>query len=185
MIVRPAVVLVRHASTDWSGVRYCGRSDPPLNAAGWAEAVVLASELAPTLSAGTRLVTSPLQRARGTAEAIAAAANIADIVFDDRWREVDCGTVEGLTFDEVARIAPGLARQLTDGDSEIDWPDGERAADLAARVAAAWCEVIDSGTETVVVSHAGALRIAIALARGVPPRTVDLPGTASAFRLQR
>ena len=30
------IVLVRHASTDWSGRRYCGRSDPPLNEAGQA-----------------------------------------------------------------------------------------------------------------------------------------------------
>ncbi|MEP6638465.1 MAG: histidine phosphatase family protein [Chloroflexota bacterium] len=179
------MTLVRHAATDWSGLRYCGRSDPALNAAGRAASIALANDLAPTLAVGTRIVSSPSQRARQTAEAIAAAAGIADIVFDERWREADCGIAEGLTFDEVSRVAPGTARQLAEGASEIDWPDGESAADLAARIGAAWRDLDDSATETVVVSHAGPLRIAIALATGVPTGTIAFLETATAFRLPR
>ena len=40
--LRLAVILVRHASTAWSGIRYCGRSDPPLDAAGESAAALLA-----------------------------------------------------------------------------------------------------------------------------------------------
>ena len=29
------IVLVRHASTAWTGRRFCGRSDPPLDAEAW------------------------------------------------------------------------------------------------------------------------------------------------------
>lgn len=183
LATRPAVVLVRHAATDWSGLRYCGRSDPPLNAAGCAAAVALARDLAPTLAAGARLVSSPSGRARQTAQAIAAAAGIGDVVIDERWREADCGIAEGLTFDELARVAPEVARQLAQGATEIDWPEGERGADLAARVADAWQEVLDSPADTVVISHAGPLRIAIALARDVPPGTVDFPATGTVIRL--
>ena len=132
------IILVRHAPTAWTGSRYCGRSDPPLDAAGVAVAHRLAGDLATTLAPGTRIVTSPLRRAHATAAAIADAAGIDDIAIDDRWREADFGIAEGLTFEELERLAPDLARRLADGETAIDWPDGERAADLAARVAAAW-----------------------------------------------
>ena len=125
------IILVRHAPTAWTGSRYCGRSDPPLDAAGVAAARRLAGDLATTLAPGTRIVTSPLRRAHATATAIADAAGIDDITIDDRWREADFGIAEGLTFEELERLAPDLARRLADGETEIDWPDGERAADLA------------------------------------------------------
>ena len=44
-------ILVRHASTDWTGVRFCGTADPPLNDAGRREAETVAARLAPTCPA--------------------------------------------------------------------------------------------------------------------------------------
>jgi broad specificity phosphatase PhoE len=177
------VILVRHASTAWAGIRYCGRSDPPLDAAGESAAALLAGELAASLAPGTRIVTSPSRRAQATATAIAAAAGIPDITADDRWREADFGMAEGLTFDEVERLAPDLARALADGETEIDWPEGETAAEVATRVTAAWYGIVATGDDVVVVSHAGPLRIAIALATRVPPRDVDVPPTGAVIRL--
>jgi broad specificity phosphatase PhoE len=130
-----------------------------------------------------RIVTSPLRRSHATAAAIAAAAGIAGVTVDDRWREADFGVAEGLTFDALARVAPDLARRLADGEAEIDWHDGETAAALADRVAAAWHELVRTGDDVVVVSHAGPLRIAIGLATGRPPGTVDLPGPGAVVRL--
>jgi broad specificity phosphatase PhoE len=177
------VILVRHAPTAWSGRRYCGRSDPPLDVAGEAAAAHLAGQLAPTLVPGTRLVTSPLLRAQATAWAIANATGIEDVTVDDRWRETDFGTAEGLTFEELERLAPDLARRLADGETEIDWPEGERASDMIERVATAWREISEAGDEVVVVSHAGPLRIAIGLATGRPTAAVALPPPAAVVRL--
>ena len=177
------VILVRHASTAWSGLRYCGRRDPPLDAAGEAHAADLAGELRPTLAPGTRIVTSPSRRARATAAAIASAAGIERLTVDDRWREADFGIAEGLTFEELERLAPDLAGALADGETEIDWPDGERAAELADRVTAAWREVAGAGADVVVVSHAGPLRIAIGLATGRPVAAVELPPPGAVIRL--
>jgi broad specificity phosphatase PhoE len=177
------IILVRHAPTAWTGSRYCGRSDPPLDAAGESAAQRLAGELASTLAPGTRIVTSPLLRAHATATAIADAAGIDDITIDARWRETDFGIAEGLTFEELERLAPDLANRLADGETEIDWPDGERAADLASRVTAAWADLTTAGNEVLVVSHAGPLRIALGLARGRAPGTVDLPGPGAVIRL--
>ena len=177
------IILVRHAPTAWSGRRYCGRSDPPLDAAGEAAAAVLAGELGPTLAPGTRIVTSPSRRARATAATIASAAGIQEATVDDRWREADFGVAEGLTFEELDRLVPDLARALADGETEIDWPEGERAAELADRVTAAWREVARTGADVVVVSHAGPLRIAIGLATGRPAAAVDLPPPGAVIRL--
>lgn len=177
------IILVRHATTSWTGSRYCGSSDPPLDDAGTAAARRLAVDLAATLAPGTRIVTSPLHRARATATAIADAAGIDDITTDDRWREADFGIVEGLTFEELEGLAPDLARRLADGETEIDWPEGERAAEVADRVTAAWREVVEAGEDVVVVSHAGPLRIAIGIATARAPNVVDLPAAGAVNRL--
>jgi broad specificity phosphatase PhoE len=178
------LILVRHAPTAWSGHRYCGRSDPPLAAHGRAAAVSLASALAATLPAGIRVVTSPLRRARDTASAIAALVPEATVVVDDRWREVDFGIAEGRTFDELAALLPTLAARLARGDTEIDWPDGERARAFADRVRSAWSELVGAGLPAVVVSHAGPLRVALAIARDLLPADVDRLEPASFVRLR-
>ncbi len=180
----PELILVRHASTAWSGRRYCGRSDPSLDGAGRVAARRLASILAPTLPVGIRVVSSPLLRARETAAVIAEAAGSTGPVIDDRWREVDFGVAEGRTFEALAAIEPALATRLATGETVIDWPDGERAETFADRVAEAWRDLVGAGLATVLVSHAGPLRIAMAIARDVPPTEVAILEPASFARLR-
>ena len=174
------IVLVRHASTAWSGVRYCGISDPPLSPSGLAEARRLAEALGPTLASDTRIVASPSRRAVGTASAIADVAHARDLELDARWCEADLGLAEGRTFHELSAIAPAIAAALADGALGIDWPGGETHASLAKRVAAAWADLLDDGRPAVVVTHAGPLMhaCAIAEAREVDRRDVIAPATA-------
>jgi broad specificity phosphatase PhoE len=178
------IVLVRHASTAWSGVRYCGRSDPPLSAAGVAEARRLARSLAVELPEGARVVSSPSRRATATASAIAEAAGLARPSTDERWHEADLGLAEGRTFDELAVIAPDLAAALAAGELAIDWPEGETHAALADRVAAALAELVDDGRPTVVVTHAGPFMHARAIAEQRPIAADDLVAPAAAQRLE-
>lgn len=177
------VVLVRHGATSWSGRRYCGRSDPPLSAAGRMAAVSLAAALAPTLPPDVRIVTSPARRAHQTATALAAAARVDDIEVDEGWREADFGVCEGRTFEELTALEPDLADALARGDTDIDWPGGETAAELRGRIAAAWTAIVTGGRPAVVVSHGGALRHAMALARSLPVNAVGLLEPASAVRV--
>jgi broad specificity phosphatase PhoE len=175
--------LVRHAPTSWSGRRFCGRGDPPLNRAGQAVARRLATELADALPPGGRIVSSPARRASQTADAIARAIPGTRVELDDRWAEADFGIAEGLTFDELTGVAPDLAERLGRGEVAIDWPGGEAASSLAERVAAAWREIIEQPTPTILVSHAGPLRIAIALARSQAIESVTLPEPGAVIRL--
>jgi broad specificity phosphatase PhoE len=105
----------------------------------------------------------------------------ATIEADERWAETDFGLAEGLTFDELARVAPDIAARLAQGAVAIDWPGGESAASLAARVEAAWTDLNERVTPTLVVSHAGPLRIAIALATGRPVADVTAPEPGSVW----
>jgi alpha-ribazole phosphatase len=166
------LVFVRHAPTSWSGRRFCGRADPPLSRAGRLVATRLAAELAGGLTSlpvpAARIVSSPARRARQTAGAIARAVPGLRVEVDERWSEADVGIAEGLTFDALARFEPDLAERLGRGEVAIDWPGGESARSLAERVGSALGDLGRSPSPTIVVSHAGPLRIAVSLATDVP-----------------
>lgn len=160
------VYLVRHPATDWSGVRYAGRTDVPLNAEGRRRGAVVASELTARIGGRVGVVSSPLGRAREAARQIADAC-CAPLSIDSRWREVDFGLVEGATFEELAASRPALADRLLRGDRTVDWPGGERWNELRARVASAWSDLLDEPFDLgVVVSHGGPIAIALELALG-------------------
>jgi broad specificity phosphatase PhoE len=178
------IVFVRHARTSWSGRRYCGRSDPALDAAGRRAAAALADALAPTLPRDVLIVSSPARRAHQTAAAIASAAGADPIEIDERWSEADFGRAEGRTFDELMTMEPDLAAALARGEAQIDWPGGETAAAFGARIDAAWASLLARDRPVVVVSHGGPLRHAIALARGVAPDRVALPEPGTVVRCQ-
>lgn len=178
------ILLIRHAETRWTGRRYCGRSDPPLSPAGKRTAGRIAAEIAGERAA-VQIVCSPLLRARQTADAISSAMPGTSIEVDERWAETDFGIAEGLTYEELAHMSPALAARLVEGDSAIDWPGGETAAALAARVEAAWRDLGKHGRPFLVVSHGGPLRIAIALATNRPVGSVTAPGPGSVWRLPR
>lgn len=178
------VIIVRHASTAWSGVRYCGVGDPRLSPTGLAEARRLAAALAGELPRDVRVISSPSRRAVATASAIADAARLPGIDLDDRWREADFGLAEGRTFDELSSIAPELAAALAAGQLEIDWPGGESHTSLADRVRSACADLLSDGRPGVVVTHAGPFMHACALARGRRLSREDLVAPAASRRIE-
>jgi len=178
------IVFVRHAATAWSGTRYCGRSDPPLSDAGRADAARLGAVLEPMIAADTLVISSPSVRAVMTAQAIASAARIGPVATDDRWLEADVGIAEGRTFGELMQGAPGLAAALAGGAVEIDWPGGETHHALAERVKAAWDELVARERPTVIVTHAGPLMHALAIAERRPPSADDLVAPAAYVRVR-
>jgi broad specificity phosphatase PhoE len=178
------IVLVRHAATSWSGVRYCGISDPPLSPTGLADAKRVAASLAPDLPPDVLIVSSPSRRAVATASAIVDALHLPGFELDARWREADVGIAEGRTFDELEALAPAVANALVRGDLEIDWPGGETHASVAARVTEAWADVVSVGTPAVVVTHAGPFMHACATAEGRAISRDDLVEPAAFRRIQ-
>jgi broad specificity phosphatase PhoE len=104
--------------------------------------------------------TSPLERALVTAAAIAAAHRVQPLVVDD-LRELDFGDADGVPFE---KLPPELQRGLLERPTEVRFPGGESYAELRGRVTAAFDEIVGRhpDAELAVVSHAGAIRAALA-----------------------
>ena len=147
--------LVRHGSTDWSGVRMCGRTDRPLSVHGEREARAAAGHVGSPR--WTAVISSPARRARQTATAIADRCGIL-VEIDDRLGEVDFGQAEGYTFDDLAARWPELAAAVLRGDA-VDWPEGETAVAFEARVRSVWDDLATDARDVVVVTHGGTLRV--------------------------
>lgn len=188
------VWLVRHASTDWTGHRWCGRTDIPLSAQGREEASALGVRLRTLLPDGTVILSSPLVRASETAKAIARARlagaekrgapqGRVEIVLP--LIEIDFGAVDGRTWAEVERDLSDLAREIL-AARQPDWPDGETADHIKARVESVRRLIAASSTPVVLVSHAAILGALIgALTQSVALGRVALaPGAVLELRRQ-
>ena len=160
------ILLVRHGETDWNrDARFQGHADPPLNERGREQARALAERLAAEPLAA--VYTSPLQRARETAEIVAARVGL-PVESVDGVREVDVGSWSGLTRTEIEeRFPEAFARWLGNGPG---WEDGETYEEMGERVLAALEELArrHPGEVVLVVTHGGPVRAAHAAAAGVP-----------------
>ena len=157
------VAFARHGETAWTGRRYAGHTDLPLDDRGVASAAALAARVAGQdllADPASVIVASPLRRALETARTVAAAVG-RPVETDPRWMEVGFGSMEGLTFDEASLTWPEIAARLLAGDVAIDWPGGETWDGLRERVAAALGDVLVRGVPVLVVGHGIAIRVAL------------------------
>ncbi|MET8877314.1 bifunctional RNase H/acid phosphatase [Nocardia sp. NPDC004604] len=162
-------LLLRHGQTALSlERRYSGRGNPPLTDLGREQAARAAKMLA-AKGGIAAVVTSPLGRARDTAEAAATALDVPVRVIDGLI-ETDFGDWEGLTFGEAAQRDPQLhARWL--GDPSTPAPNGESFDQVRERVEAARRDLVAlyPGQNIVVVSHVTPIKTLLQLALGVGP----------------
>src|SRR5262249_8202 len=96
--IRGVALLMRHGETPWNREgRVMGKSPIELDEAGRRQvesAIPLARELAPNL-----IVSSPLARARQSADIIGRGVGIHEIIEDPRLSEVEYGRWEGMIYD--------------------------------------------------------------------------------------
>ena len=100
------IYLVLHGETEWNRQRrFQGRLDSPLTPYGLEQARRVGSTLGRLIKdpAMCRLMSSPLGRARQTAEIICAALGVSSVqlALDPRLMEIDLGSWAGLTRAEV------------------------------------------------------------------------------------
>lgn len=153
------IVFVRHGETEANRRRLAlGRADPPLTERGVQQAEAVAERVRAFEPAVVR--TSPLLRARATAEAIARATG-AEVVVDERLVEMDYGEWDERGFGDIP--AAELARWRT--DASLAPPGGESLEDVAARVAGFCAEHVDAST-IVAVSHVSPIKAAAIWALG-------------------
>jgi broad specificity phosphatase PhoE/ribonuclease HI len=166
------LVLIRHGSTEHSADRrFSGRNDLPLDPAGEAQAAALARR-APSWGHVAAIFSSPLRRARQTADAVAAALRLPVSVTDD-LAELDFGSWEGLTHAEVRERDPDeLAAWYASPD--VATPGGESLTALTRRVRRARNAVIAAhpGQVVAVVTHVSPIKALVRLALDAPPSSV-------------
>ena len=114
--------LTRHGETDFSlNNTVCGSTDCPLTDKGREQARDLADYIKGKGLYIAVIYSSPLVRARETAEIISKAIS-APVIVDDRLREQSCGAYEGVTKrddQEFNRAIKHFANRLQGGDSAL------------------------------------------------------------------
>ena len=160
------LLLVRHGLT-LSNVqgRYTGQSDVPLTEVGERQAEAVGKRLATeTLDV---IVSSDLQRARDTANAIARHHNL-PVWNDVDLRESSLGEWEGLTYREVSAIYREMVKHRRE-DPNFPAPGGEsfmQVRDRVARARARWQSQYPDST-MVWVTHAGVIEVSLCLFLGI------------------
>lgn len=180
------VKLVRHPQTDWNRQgRHQGSADRRLTAFGEARARAVVSRLRP--GSLTAIISSGLSRTDDLASAICEEhPHLAGFGRDERWREVDHGLWEGLTYVEVADRYGAEARERFADFWGSRAHGGESGADLWTRVEAAWDDLLGrhDGGRLLVVTHATPIRLILCSVLGISFENhwqfrVDLGGITS------
>lgn len=154
--------LVRHGRTGHNaGRRLLGREDVPLDEVGERQAEALGKVEA--LHGASRVVCSPLLRARQTADALGPPVSV-----DDRWIEIDYGIFDGVRLEEAPELWRGWSRDLA-----FEPEGGESLLAVSKRVREAcdelWHEASDA--DVVVVTHVSPIKAAVAWAIGAGDET--------------
>jgi probable phosphoglycerate mutase len=166
------VILVRHGQTDWNRVeRFRGRFDIPLNRTGLKQAEATAERIAAGRRPGD-ILTSPLSRARQTAEAIARKTGLSQRDCQGLI-DIDYGEWQALTPDEVRARFPRELQAWYENPETARIPGGETLAEVQDRALSAAREACARGpgdsTDTIVmVSHTVVNRLILMGALGSP-----------------
>ena len=146
------VLLVRHGQSRWNAEqRWQGHADPPLSELGERQARHAAAAVA--VFAPSMVVTSDLERARGTGERLAPGGLI--VLADASWRERDAGAWTGLLRSEIDERYPGWI------EDHRRPPGFEGDAALMERIGPALHRLgteLHEGGVAIVVTHGGVIR---------------------------
>jgi len=154
------LLLVRHALTDWVHHRLAGWTPGiPLNAVGREQAAALGQRLAPWPIQA--IYTSPIDRAKETADALAGPHHLTPVVLDD-LTEVDAGEWTGQDIDVVRQT--DLWRAIQTSPKTVRLPGGESLVEVQARMVRAVTQIGQAHGDglVVAVSHADPIRVVLA-----------------------
>ena len=157
-------LLIRHGVTDHLGERISGRMPGVhLNERGQRSLARLRKEV---LAIGVkRIFSSPLERCRETAEAIAEGKAI---TLKDEFLELDFGDWTGLTFDDLHRLEDW--KRYNRQRSAVRTPGGESAYDVQFRAVHGLREIREEngGGVFAIITHADVIRALLCFALGMP-----------------
>lgn len=149
-----SITLVRHGRSEANeSSLWQGQGDAALSALGRDQVATLGKRMAGRTF--DLVVSSDLQRARETGESVDAGVET-----DPAWREMDLGSWEGRTFEEVAALHPDLLEAIRNGEAVAFGETGETIAEFEDR---AWSalnrlvERLDGSGSALVATHGGVI----------------------------
>ncbi len=165
------ILLIRHGETAWNAKkRLQGHLDIPLNAEGEMQATALGCALmSEPLDA---IIASDLQRARQTAQAIAAPRGMT-VRIEPGLRERCYGAFEGMLYAEISQRYPEAYAAWQSRDMDARFPEGVHVAEtlreFSQRAVSTITRIVSEGKyrRLALVSHGGVLECAYRAAQGV------------------
>jgi broad specificity phosphatase PhoE len=151
------IFLVRHGETEWNlAQRMQGQMDSPLTPLGLDQARHNAELLRSLIGdlRGFKLISSPLGRARRSAEIIGEALSITPD-FDPRLVEIALGEWDGLTVDQINQRRAGTWDRTRLDGSLFGAPGGETFESMYERLSAC---LVELKPPAIVVSHGVTIR---------------------------
>ncbi|MCF8068485.1 MAG: alpha-ribazole phosphatase [Desulfobacterales bacterium] len=160
------IFLVRHGRIiKQTKKQYIGQIDYPLNETGYQQALLLQQIFA--FVHIDQIVSSDLSRSRETADIIAAPHKM-DVNLYPEFREIDLGNWDGFIFEHIKKTYPDEYEQRGSDLSGFRPPGGESFMDLRQRVMTKFNDLVhNSDGNTIIVSHAGVIRVILCDLLGV------------------
>ena len=165
------ILFVRHGQTDYNKQgRVQGWLDVPLNEEGLSQAEIISEKLKDYNF--TKIYSSPLMRARRTAEIINTEHN-KEIIFDDRLKEFFLGSMQGELFaslDEKER------------KHFLEFPEdfgAESNLEFFTRTVSFLSEILDDEGDVLIVSHGGVYRNLYRFINNITDLNSDVKGLSN------
>jgi probable phosphoglycerate mutase len=180
------LALIRHGESDPSALDMAetprgSQWDPPLSAKGREQAALLARRLIMMDPGPAAVFSSPLRRARETAQAYAELSGV-EVRFDDDLMEANIGAWEAMSFEDILATDDELLQRLR--DQQPIWsraPRGERGSDFRRRVVAAVGRILEAhpGGDLFVFCHGGVINACMGDVLGIDHEMFFLPENTS------
>ncbi len=163
------LTLIRHSAINNAFAHcYVGRRDVHLSPEGKLQAGCLAHQLQATNNGIDTLWCSPAARAQQTADPIAEQLNL-QYTLHEKLHEVDFGSWEGLTFDQICAMDPQQVNAWARLEESFCFPNGESHRHFNQRITQIATAVHNSTAEHLaIVSHGGVIRALICQLVGWP-----------------
>lgn len=162
------VDLIRHGEPV-GGRKYRGQIDDPLSEKGWRQMREAVADHHPW----QQILSSPLLRCREFAQELAQRHTL-PVETDPRWMEIGFGEWEGKTADQIRAEDPLKLHRFMQDPITHRPPGAELMTDFHQRISSAWQDLLNRYIDqhTLVVCHAGVIRMSMLYLLGMPMKHV-------------
>jgi len=169
-----SITLIRHGQTDWNiEKRMQGQLDINLNAEGVQQIHSLANQLK-TTQQWKRIFTSPLCRARYSAQILGDILNV-QVEVVDALKELNFGVWQGMTYDQISSQFPKEWLTWHQNGGVVQIPLAEKISSGMERVIVSIDSLAEKHKEPIgIVTHGTVIEIYLNYLQGISPEAMKM-----------